>query len=86
MVKGGIFCKTPLSDLISHHMISLLQSYSDLQPFTDLYRHPPGTAFDLTSAPVILHLQKDLSLLEVVEAAGDCMDNCDYKIVSIDIS
>ncbi|XP_069975786.1 all trans-polyprenyl-diphosphate synthase PDSS2 [Penaeus vannamei] len=61
------------------HIALAWQSYSDLQPFTDLYRHPPGTSFDLTSAPVILHLQKDLSLLEVVEAAGDCMDNCDYK-------
>lgn len=57
------------------------QAYSDLQPFTDLYRHPPGTAIDLTSAPVILHLLRDLSLLEDVTAAGDSMENCDFKKV-----
>ncbi|XP_045611092.1 all trans-polyprenyl-diphosphate synthase PDSS2 [Procambarus clarkii] len=55
------------------------QAYSDLQPFTDLYRHPPGTAIDLTSAPVILHLQHDLSLLDLVNAAGRSMENCDFK-------
>lgn len=55
------------------------QAYSDLQPFTDLYRHPPGTAIDLTSAPVILHLQHDLLLLDLVATAGDSMENCDFK-------
>ncbi|KAG0719977.1 Decaprenyl-diphosphate synthase subunit 2 [Chionoecetes opilio] len=55
------------------------QAYSDLQPFTDLYRHPPGTAIDLTSAPVILHLLHDPSLLDYVVAAGNSMENCDFK-------
>ncbi|KAK3875320.1 hypothetical protein Pcinc_019802 [Petrolisthes cinctipes] len=55
------------------------QAYSDLQPFTDLYRHPPGTSIDLTSAPVILHLQRDKSLLDIVAKAGDSMENCDFK-------
>uniref|UniRef100_A0A0P4WB96 Decaprenyl-diphosphate synthase subunit 2 n=1 Tax=Scylla olivacea TaxID=85551 RepID=A0A0P4WB96_SCYOL len=55
------------------------QVYSDLQPFTDLYRHPPGTAIDLTSAPVILHLLHDHSLLDYVTAAGNSMENCDFK-------
>lgn len=55
------------------------QAYSDLQPFTDLYRYPPGTAFDLTSAPVVLHLQRDLSLLSLITSAGDSLENCDFK-------
>lgn len=55
------------------------QAYSDLQPFTDLYRHPPGTSIDMTSAPVILHLMHDLSLLDFVAAAGESMENCDFK-------
>lgn len=59
----------------------ILQVYSDLQPFTDLYRHPPGTAIDLTSAPVILHLLHDHSLLDYVAAAGNSMENCDFKKV-----
>ena len=59
-----------------------LQAYSDLQPFTDLYRHPPGTAIDLTCAPVILHLMHDNSLLDYVVAAGNSMENCDFKKVS----
>lgn len=59
------------------------QAYSDLQPFTDLYRHPPGTSIDMTSAPVILHLMHDLSLLDYVAAAGDSMENCDFKKVSV---
>lgn len=63
-----------------------LQAYSDLQPFTDLYRHPPGTAIDLTSAPVILHLQHDLSLLDLVNAAGRSMENCDFKKVCTNLS
>ena len=60
----------------------ILQAYSDLQPFTDLYRHPPGTPFDLTSAPVIMQLQRDPEpIMDLVKQAKDNMDNCDYKKV-----
>lgn len=55
------------------------QAYSDLQPFTDLYCYPPGTTIDLTSAPVILHLQSDPSLLRLISAAGDSMEHRDFK-------
>ncbi|MCL4120390.1 UNVERIFIED_CONTAM: hypothetical protein GTU68_048733 [Idotea baltica] len=49
------------------------QVHSELQPFVDLPRHPPGTPFDLTSAPVVLQIEnaKDEAstkmILDIVE-------------------
>ncbi|XP_076046748.1 all trans-polyprenyl-diphosphate synthase PDSS2-like [Oratosquilla oratoria] len=55
------------------------QAHSELQPFTDLYRHPPGMAFDLTSAPVILHLLKDPSIMDIISPMRESVENCDFK-------
>jgi len=55
------------------------QAHADLQPFLDLYRCPPGTQFDLTSAPVLLHCQEDPDLLGYIQSCGDSIDNLDFK-------
>lgn len=55
------------------------QAYTDLQPFLDLYRYPPGTPFDLTSSPVIMHLWEDPELRLEIQKAGESLDDFDYK-------
>lgn len=67
------------------------QVHSDLQPFIDLYRHPPGTPFDLTSAPVVLHLEelrKDTCpenssriILDYIKNPPTCVESCDFEMV-----
>ncbi|KAK7040807.1 Decaprenyl-diphosphate synthase subunit 2, partial [Halocaridina rubra] len=55
------------------------QAYTDLQPFMDLYRYPPGTPFDLTSSPVIMHLKEHPELCHDIHNAMDTLDERDYK-------
>ena len=55
------------------------QAHADLQPFLDLYRCPPGTQFDLCSAPVLLHCQRHPELLDYIQSCGDSIDNLDFK-------
>ena len=55
------------------------QAHADLQPFLDLYRCPPGTQFDLCSAPVLLHCQQHPELLDYIQSCGDSIDNLDFK-------
>ncbi|XP_066989393.1 all trans-polyprenyl-diphosphate synthase PDSS2 isoform X1 [Macrobrachium rosenbergii] len=55
------------------------QAYTDLQPFLDFYRHPPGSPFDLTSSPVVMHLTEDPSLREEILKVGDVWDEHDFK-------
>lgn len=60
------------------------QVHSDLQPFVDTYRHPPGIPFVLTSAPVVLHLENDASLVEEIRRHTSNAEKLDYlKLHSI---
>lgn len=54
------------------------QVHSDLQPFVDTYRHPPGVPFVLTSAPVVLHLESDPSLVGEIQRHRDDVEKLDY--------
>lgn len=54
------------------------QVHSDLQPFVDTYRHPPGIPFVLTSAPVVLHLENDASLVEEIRRHTSNVEKLDY--------
>ncbi|KAH7947225.1 hypothetical protein HPB52_008491 [Rhipicephalus sanguineus] len=60
------------------------QVHSDLQPFVDTYRHPPGMPFVLTSAPVVLHLESDPSLLEEIRSHRDNVEKLDYLKAYLD--
>lgn len=63
-----------------------MQVQADLQPFIHLNQYPPGTPFSLTSAPIILHLQNDSSLLDYIQANGHIsVENLDYKKVKYKI-
>lgn len=55
------------------------QAQNDLQHFTDLYRNPPGTAFDMTSAPVVLHLKTNPDFINYIHDCDNNLDNLDYK-------
>lgn len=64
-----------------------MQVQADLQPFVNLSQYPPGTAFSLTSSPVILHLQNDPSLLDYIRANGHVsVENLDFKKIHAIIS
>ncbi|XP_064473713.1 all trans-polyprenyl-diphosphate synthase PDSS2-like [Ornithodoros turicata] len=54
------------------------QVHSDLQPFVDTYRNPPGLPFSLMSAPVILQLENDSSLLKEINYCRDNLEKLDY--------
>lgn len=54
------------------------QVHSDLQPFVDTYRHPPGLPFSLMSAPVVLQLESDPSLLKEIHRCRDNVEKLDY--------
>lgn len=71
----------------------LFKIHSDLQPFVDLDRHRPGTPFDLTSAPVVLHTQKakEENKIEEKSEENECLadlvraaeaEKCDFGTVS----
>ncbi|XP_013776731.1 decaprenyl-diphosphate synthase subunit 2-like [Limulus polyphemus] len=55
------------------------QTHADLQPFTDTYRHPPGTMFDLTSVPVLLCLENEPKLLDYIRSCGASVTSLDFK-------
>uniref|UniRef100_T1IZC4 Decaprenyl-diphosphate synthase subunit 2 n=1 Tax=Strigamia maritima TaxID=126957 RepID=T1IZC4_STRMM len=57
------------------------QVHSELQPFTDVQKHPPGMPFDLTSLPVLTHLKDDPELLNYIGKYKQNLDNVDYKFV-----
>ncbi|XP_068225358.1 all trans-polyprenyl-diphosphate synthase PDSS2 [Palaemon carinicauda] len=54
------------------------QAYTDLQPFLDFYRYPPGSPFDLTSSPVVMHITEDPGLVEQISKV-DVWDEHDFK-------
>lgn len=53
----------------------------ELQHFVDDKRYPTGTPFELVSAPILLHLQRDPSVLELVRtrSVGRIQEPIDYK-------
>ncbi|KAL7633840.1 UNVERIFIED_CONTAM: hypothetical protein RMT77_015796 [Armadillidium vulgare] len=61
------------------------QVHSELQPFLDPYSHPPGTPFDLTSAPVVLHFTKERqnesvkAIMDIVNSSAESIENCDFE-------
>uniref|UniRef100_T1IQY2 Decaprenyl-diphosphate synthase subunit 2 n=1 Tax=Strigamia maritima TaxID=126957 RepID=T1IQY2_STRMM len=57
------------------------QVHSELQPFTDIQKHPPGMPFDLTSVPVLTHLKVDPELRNYIGNNKQNLDNVDYKFV-----
>jgi len=65
------------------HLALAWQAYLDLEPFTST-NYRSGTSFNLTSAPVMFHLEKDASLLSEIDKGLDSVENVDYdKIHSI---
>ena len=74
----------PFVGLYRYNFVNLqLQAYTDLQPFIDLYRYPPGSSFDLTSSPVIMHLSEDPELEQEFYKTGEVLNESDFKRVSI---
>ncbi|GFY71440.1 decaprenyl-diphosphate synthase subunit 2 [Trichonephila inaurata madagascariensis] len=56
------------------------QVYSDLQPFVDSLGYPPGNKFDLTSIPVIFHLEKNQDKVDrIKQQINDNVLDFDFK-------
>ncbi|CAL1272438.1 unnamed protein product [Larinioides sclopetarius] len=56
------------------------QVYSELLPFVDSLSYPAGSKFDLTSIPVIFHLEKNQSKVESLrQEINDNVSGFDYK-------
>lgn len=55
-----------------------------MQPFVDNLGHPPGCKFDLSSLPVIFHLEKQQQKVDDIRAEiEDDVSNFNFKRVSI---
>ncbi|KAI5715911.1 hypothetical protein M8J77_024448 [Diaphorina citri] len=63
------------------HLALAWQACLDLEPFTSNYA--PGTIFNLTSAPVMFHLEQEKSdeLLNEINKGTESVTNIDYKKV-----
>ncbi|KAL1450187.1 hypothetical protein WDU94_002634 [Cyamophila willieti] len=63
------------------HLALAWQACLDLEPFTSNYA--PGTIFNLTSAPIMFHLEqeKDAELLNEINKGEESVTNIDYKKV-----
>ncbi len=53
-----------LSSVVGANISLALQAFSELQPFAD---ESYKTSFDLSSAPVLLHLEEDRELLDYIQ-------------------
>ena len=58
------------------------QACLDLEPFVAGSQYVPGSTFNLTSAPVLFHLEHDPSLYTEIEAGVESVQNVDYEKVS----
>ncbi|GLH06334.1 Decaprenyl-diphosphate synthase subunit 2 [Gryllus bimaculatus] len=65
--------------LFGKHLALAWQACLDLEPFRTSSQYTPGSAFNLTSAPVLFHLQHDHSLFEEIEKGIDSVENVDYE-------
>lgn len=59
----------------------LLQACLDLEPFGSNYT--PDSTFNLTSAPVLFHLEHDNTLYKEIEKGLESVNNVDYNKVII---
>ncbi|KAJ4438840.1 hypothetical protein ANN_14793 [Periplaneta americana] len=66
------------------HLILAWQACVDLEPFIPGSQYVAGSLFNLTSAPVLFHLQHDPSLFNEIDKGLDSIQNVDFeKIHSI---
>lgn len=61
------------------HVSLAWQAHSDLQPFVDLSRYPPGTTFELLSSPVIYHIQQFPSVVSYIQSFAGSLDELDFS-------
>lgn len=62
--------------------VFLLQACLELEPFTNAH-YSPNTVFNLTSAPVLFHLERDPSMFVEINKGLDSIYDVDYATVSI---
>lgn len=60
------------------HLALASQACLDLEPFTNGSRYSLGEMFNLTSAPVMLHLEHEPSLYEEIDKGQESVQNVDY--------
>nr|XP_018900018.1 PREDICTED: decaprenyl-diphosphate synthase subunit 2 [Bemisia tabaci] len=66
------------------HLALAWQACLDLEPFTSGSHYTLGTAFNLTSAPVMFHLEHDPSLFDEIDKGIESVHDVDYtKVHSI---
>lgn len=63
-----------------------MQACLDLEPFLPGSQYSRGGPFDLTSAPVLLHLEYDPSLYTEIEKGLDSVHDVDYTKVHFENS
>ncbi|CAI6343358.1 unnamed protein product [Macrosiphum euphorbiae] len=70
--------------LFGKHLSLAWQAYLDLEPFMSGSPYSLGISFNLTSAPVMFHLEHDPSLFEEIDKGVNSVQDVDYaKIHSI---
>ncbi|KAJ4438839.1 hypothetical protein ANN_14792 [Periplaneta americana] len=63
------------------HLALAWQACVDLEPFIPGSQYVSGSLFNLTSAPVLFHLQHDPSLFNEIDKGLDSIQNVDYEKV-----
>lgn len=63
------------------HLALAWQACLDLEPFVVGSQYVPGSVFNLTSAPVLFHLEHDPSLFTEIEEGVESVQNVDYEKV-----
>ena len=58
-----------------------LQTFTELQPFSDQISGSSKEVLDLSGAPVLFHLQSDPQLLEYIGTCENNVTNLDFKKV-----
>ncbi|KAJ9573622.1 hypothetical protein L9F63_008963, partial [Diploptera punctata] len=68
------------------HLALAWQACLDLEPFVAGTQYVTGAMFNLTSAPVLFHLQHDPNLFTEIEAGIESVHNVDYEKVHTIVS
>ncbi|KAL4118917.1 hypothetical protein QTP88_011796 [Uroleucon formosanum] len=64
--------------LFGKHLSLAWQAYLDLEPFLSGSPHSLGISFNLTSAPVMFHLEHDSSLFKEIDKGINSIQDVDY--------
>lgn len=90
--KGTLILAGQNAELQKHayefgkHLALASQACLDLEPFTTGSRYSPGEIFNLTSAPVMLHLEHVPALYEEIEKGRESVQNVDYGKIHEQVS